>query len=146
MWERLVSPRGFLQLAAASTIAMFLVVTSGAFVRLTASGLGCDHWPRCGTAPFPTQGNEHAIIEFSNRMVALVGIAVALVTWLASRKVHGLSRLGRSSALVSIWEINNELWPARFKHPHVVLTANDRLPHAVCEYDVIEGRAYLTQL
>ena len=32
---------------------------------------------------------------------------------------------------MSIWEINNELWPARFKHPHVVLTANDRLPHAV---------------
>ena len=54
--------------------------------------------------------------------------------------------IGRSSAPVSIWEINNELWPARFKHPHVVLTANDRPPHAVCEYDVIEGRAYLTQL
>jgi hypothetical protein len=54
--------------------------------------------------------------------------------------------IGRSSAPVSIWEINNELWPARFKHPHVVLTANDRAPHAVCEYDVIEGRAYLTQL
>jgi len=28
----------------------------------------------------------------------------------------------------------------------VVLTANDRVGHAVCEYDVIEGRAYLTQL
>ena len=54
--------------------------------------------------------------------------------------------IGRSSASVSIWEINNELWPARFKHPHVVLTAKDRLPYAVCEYDVIEGRAYLTQL
>jgi hypothetical protein len=54
--------------------------------------------------------------------------------------------IGRSSAAVNIWEINNELWPARFKHPHVVLTASDRAPHAVCEYDVIEGRAYLTQL
>jgi hypothetical protein len=54
--------------------------------------------------------------------------------------------IGRSSAPVSIWEINNELWPARFKHPHVVLTAKDRLPYQVCEYDVIEGRAYVTQL
>jgi hypothetical protein len=53
--------------------------------------------------------------------------------------------IGRASAPVSIWEVNSELWPARFKHPHVVLTANDRAPHAVCEYDVIEGRAYLTQ-
>ncbi len=54
--------------------------------------------------------------------------------------------IGRSSAQVSIWEINNELWPARFKHPHVVLTAKERLPYQVCEYDVIEGRAYLAQL
>jgi hypothetical protein len=54
--------------------------------------------------------------------------------------------IGRATAQVSIWEINNELWPARFKHPHVVLTATERLPYQVCEYDVIEGRAYVTQL
>ena len=80
-------------------IAMFFVVTSGAFVRLTASGLGCDHWPRCGTAPFPTEGNQHAIIEFSNRLVAVVGIGFALATWLAARRVAGLSSLARWSAL-----------------------------------------------
>lgn len=78
---------------------MFFVVTSGAFVRLTASGLGCDHWPRCGTAPFPTAGNQHAIIEFSNRLVAVVGIALALATWLAARKLAGLSSLARWAAL-----------------------------------------------
>ena len=83
-------------------IAMFFVVTSGAFVRLTASGLGCDHWPRCGTAPFPTEGNQHAIIEFSNRLVAVVGIGFALATWLAARKVAGLSSLARWSALVAL--------------------------------------------
>jgi len=49
--------------------------------------------------------------------------------------------IGRTSAPVSIWEVNNELWPARFKHPHVVLTAEDQPPYRVCEYDVIEGRA-----
>jgi cytochrome c oxidase assembly protein subunit 15 len=88
-----------MHVAAVAAIAMFLVVTSGAFVRLTASGLGCDHWPRCGTAPFPTQGNKHAIIEFSNRLVALVGIALALLAWLASRRVAGLSGLARWCAL-----------------------------------------------
>jgi cytochrome c oxidase assembly protein subunit 15 len=92
-------PRGFQHLAVATMLAMFFVVASGAFVRLTASGLGCDHWPRCGTAPFPTAGNQHAIIEFSNRLVAIVGIAFALATWLASRKVAGLSSLARWSAL-----------------------------------------------
>ncbi len=81
---------------------MFFVVTSGAFVRLTASGLGCDHWPRCGTAPFPTAGNQHAIIEFSNRLVAVVGIGLALATWLAARKLAGLSALARWSALAAL--------------------------------------------
>ena len=99
MWGRAVTPRGFLHLAVAAMVSMYFVVTSGAFVRLTASGLGCDHWPRCGTAPFPTEGNQHAIIEFSNRLVAIVGIALAVATWLAARKLAGLSPLARRSAL-----------------------------------------------
>jgi hypothetical protein len=54
--------------------------------------------------------------------------------------------IGRKSAAVNLWEVDNALWPARFKHPHVVLTAKDGVPRPVCEYDVVEGRAYLTQL
>jgi cytochrome c oxidase assembly protein subunit 15 len=102
VWGRAVSRLGFLRLAVGSLTGMFLVVTSGAFVRLTASGLGCERWPRCGTAPFPTEGNQHAIIEFSNRLIAVIAIVLALVTWLASRKVDGLSRLARLSALGAV--------------------------------------------
>jgi len=40
-----LSARGFLRVAIASCVALFLVVTSGAFVRLTGSGLGCENWP-----------------------------------------------------------------------------------------------------
>ncbi len=95
---RVLSPSGFLRLATASCVALFVVVTSGAFVRLTGSGLGCENWPRCGDKPYPEQG-FHAFVEFGNRMVALVGIVLTLVTWLASRRVEGLSRLGRYAAL-----------------------------------------------
>jgi heme a synthase len=94
----LLSPGRFLGLASASCIALLLVVTSGAFVRLTGSGLGCENWPRCGDKPYPEQG-YHAFVEFGNRMVALVGIALTLVTWLASRRMVGLSRIGRGAAL-----------------------------------------------
>lgn len=97
---RAVSSGGFLRIAIASLVALFVVVTSGAFVRLTGSGLGCDNWPRCGDKPYPEQG-FHAFVEFGNRLVALVGIVLSLVTWLASRKVEGLSRLGRLSALAA---------------------------------------------
>jgi len=95
---RSVSAPTYLRLATASGVALFLVITSGAFVRLTGSGLGCENWPSCGDRPYPEQG-FHAFVEFGNRMVALVGILLTLLTWLASRRVHGLSRGGRWAAL-----------------------------------------------
>lgn len=95
---RSVSARTFLRIALASCLALFVVITSGAFVRLTGSGLGCENWPQCGDSPFPEQG-FHAWVEFGNRMVALVGIVLTLAAWIASRWTHGLSRWGRWSAL-----------------------------------------------
>ena len=93
-----ISPDRFLSIAVGSVAALGLVVTSGAFVRLTGSGLGCDNWPRCGDTPFPAK-DFHAMIEFGNRVVAVVGILAALVTWLASRRVDGLPRWVRRTAL-----------------------------------------------
>ncbi len=95
---REVGAERFLRLAVLSLTALYLVVASGAVVRLTASGLGCDNWPRCGDTPFPEKGG-HALIEFSNRMVALAAIGCALVAWLASRRVAGLPRWTRRVAL-----------------------------------------------
>ena len=97
---RAVSARRFLQLATVAVFTLWVVVTSGAVVRLTASGLGCDNWPRCGDKPFPERGG-HAAIEFGNRIVALVGIVLTLITWLAARRVAGLPRWVRNVALVT---------------------------------------------
>jgi cytochrome c oxidase assembly protein subunit 15 len=98
--RREVSPRRFVELATVAVFTLWVVVTSGAVVRLTASGLGCDNWPRCGNTPFPERGG-HAAIEFGNRLVALVGIALTLITWLACRRVDGLPRWVRRVALVT---------------------------------------------
>jgi cytochrome c oxidase assembly protein subunit 15 len=95
---RTISAGAFLRVAVASCGALFLVITSGAFVRLTGSGLGCENWPSCGDKPYPEQG-FHAFVEFGNRLVALVGILLTLAVWLASRRVPSLSRWGRWAAL-----------------------------------------------
>jgi cytochrome c oxidase assembly protein subunit 15 len=84
-----VSRARFQQLAALTVVALFVVVVSGAVVRLTDSGLGCDNWPSCGETPLPEQ-NFHAAVEFGNRMVALVGIIIAIVTAVASTRVRCL--------------------------------------------------------
>jgi cytochrome c oxidase assembly protein subunit 15 len=97
---RTLSPRAFLGLSLASCAALFVVVTSGAFVRLTGSGLGCENWPRCGDKPYPEQG-FHAWVEFGNRLVALTGLLLVLATWLGARKVVGLPRGVRLTALAA---------------------------------------------
>ena len=97
---RTLSPGAFLRLSLASCVGMLLVITSGAFVRLTGSGLGCENWPQCGDKPYPEQG-FHAFVEFGNRLVALVGLALTLLTWLGARRVVGLPRGVRIAALAA---------------------------------------------
>lgn len=82
-------------------LVFFIVIVSGSIVRLTASGLGCENWPSCGKAPFPTEAaTYHPIVEFVNRVVAAIGIALALYAWLVARRVKALSRTGRWSVLL----------------------------------------------
>jgi cytochrome c oxidase assembly protein subunit 15 len=56
-----------------------LVVTGGA-VRLTGSGLGCPTWPKCTDASYTTTDamGVHGAIEFGNRLLNFVLVAVAL--------------------------------------------------------------------
>ena len=51
--------------------ALVLIVFTGAVVRLTDSGLGCDTWPRCDGSIYPP-GQFHSVVEFGNRMVTIV--------------------------------------------------------------------------
>ena len=78
---------------------LWLIVGTGAAVRLTGSGLGCEHWPGCTAGdPFPSNG-YHSFIEFANRVVAFITIVVTLVAWLAARRTPGLLRGARLLAL-----------------------------------------------
>ena len=52
--------------------------------------------------------------------------------------------IGRSNVDVRIWDLTSERWPVRFKHPHLVLTLGSDAP--VCQYDVIEERAYVSEM
>jgi cytochrome c oxidase assembly protein subunit 15 len=80
---------------------LVVIVATGATVRLTASGLGCRHWPGCQPGdPLPENG-IHSYVEFSNRLVAALTIAVTLATWLAARLTPGIGRTVRRLALLT---------------------------------------------
>jgi cytochrome c oxidase assembly protein subunit 15 len=85
-----LAPAKFLALALAQLGALWLIVGTGAAVRLTDSGLGCRHWPGCEEGhPLPAK-DAHAFVEFGNRVVGGVTIAVTLLTWLAARRTRTL--------------------------------------------------------
>ncbi|MEP6909667.1 MAG: COX15/CtaA family protein [Actinomycetota bacterium] len=94
-----LAPARFLQLGVANAFGLWLIIGSGAAVRLTDSGLGCRHWPGCERGqPLPAR-DIHAFVEFGNRLVGGVVITLTLVTWLAARRTPGLLSWARKLAL-----------------------------------------------
>jgi heme a synthase len=84
------SDETFRRLALANVVMLILIVASGATLRLTGSGLGCEHWPGCQQHHFEPK-SFHSYIEFGNRVFAFFTILVTLATWIAARR--GLRRL-----------------------------------------------------
>jgi heme a synthase len=85
-----LSPAAFFRLVLVELGALWLIVATGAAVRLTDSGLGCRHWPGCEAGhPLPAK-DAHAFVEFGNRLVGGVTIALTLLAWLAARRTPGL--------------------------------------------------------
>ena len=75
-----LSPRTFRRLAVASVVALFVVITTGATVRLTGSGLGCEGWPGCAEGAIFPEKDYHAFVEFGNRVVSVFPILLSLAT------------------------------------------------------------------
>ncbi len=62
-----------------SLATLTLIIFTGAAVRLTGSGLGCQDWPRCNGRDFLPELSGHTLIEFGNRMVTgVVGLPCLL--------------------------------------------------------------------
>jgi cytochrome c oxidase assembly protein subunit 15 len=70
----------------ASIVANGVLVVTGGVVRLTGSGLGCPTWPRCTAESVTPHGaySVHSVIEFGNRMLTYVLVAVAIGTLVAA--------------------------------------------------------------
>ena len=56
-----------------------MIVVTGAAVRLTGSGLGCNDWPNCNDSDLVDVSSQHSAIEQINRLFTfVVGLAVVL--------------------------------------------------------------------
>lgn len=76
----------------ASLICNMGIIVTGAVVRLTGSGLGCSEWPKCTPETWTTTraAGIHGAIEFGNRMLTFVLVAVAIGAFIAAWRNRGL--------------------------------------------------------
>lgn len=73
-----LSPRRYRIATMTAMVFLFVIVVSGALVRLTGSGLGCEDWPNCNDTRFVDVSSKHAAIEQINRLfTGAVSAAVA---------------------------------------------------------------------
>lgn len=81
------------------------ITVSGALVRVTGSGLGCNTWPQCHEGSFvPVPGAAplvHQAIEFGNRLLTFVVSAAAIAVVVAVFKARRRGQV-KALALLSI--------------------------------------------
>ena len=65
----------FRAFAIAAAASLYVITITGALVRLTASGLGCDSWPGCQEGAFFPAEDHHGFIEFGNRVFGAIPIS-----------------------------------------------------------------------
>ncbi len=73
-----ISPQRYRAITIAALAALAVIIVTGAAVRLTNSGLGCDDWPNCSSERFVDVSSKHAAIEQVNRLFTGV-VAVAVI-------------------------------------------------------------------
>ncbi len=87
-WHRTVSPHRYRRVVAIAGTFLALIVLSGAAVRLTEAGLGCEDWPTCNDDRFLPEWELHGWIEFGNRLISgVVAVATIAAVLSAYRRV-----------------------------------------------------------
>jgi heme a synthase len=72
--------------AVVSLIMNIVIVVTGGLVRLSGSGLGCPTWPRCTEDSYVShpQLGIHGAIEFGTRLLTLVLVSAAALTFISA--------------------------------------------------------------
>jgi heme A synthase len=98
------------RLALAGVIANTVIMSTGAAVRLSASGLGCPDWPQCSTADVVASKNAgqtllNTWIEFGNRLLNFPLVIIAGLIFIAAWRFRpgGPGAPGNGSRRGFVW-------------------------------------------
>ena len=89
-----MSLRSYRRVVAVAFASLWIIIVTGALVRITGSGLGCVDWPACNESRFIDVSTGHAAIEQLNRLftgVVAASVAAAVLAGVRVRpRVPGL--------------------------------------------------------
>src|SRR3954471_4305702 len=72
-----VSRRAYQRITLVAAWSLAAIIVTGAFVRLSGSGLGCPDWPACEKNSLVAELSWHQMVEFVNRVITgIVSVAV----------------------------------------------------------------------
>ena len=99
------TPVSMRRLALAGVIADTVIMSTGAAVRLSASGLGCPDWPQCSTADIVASKNAgqtllNTWIEFGNRLLNFPLVIIAALIFIAAWRFRLAEPARRRRSLV----------------------------------------------
>jgi heme a synthase len=94
-----LSQKTFRNVCGVALGSLCVIVFTGALVRLTGSGLGCEDWPRCNETKFVDVSSGHTAIEQLNRL--FTGVVSASV--IASVLLAYISRPRRTDHILLAW-------------------------------------------
>ena len=120
-----ISQHRYRYITIGALVALAVSIVSGAAVRLTNSGLGCDDWPNCSNERFVDVSSKHAAIEQINRMfTGIVGIAVIAAVLGSFVRAGGRRRdLVRLSVLLVVGAYGLRCWQASAMRGNLILGA-----------------------
>lgn len=79
-----VTPEAYRRVVLIAGVMLAVIVVSGAAVRLTSSGLGCEDWPTCSADSFAPEWSFHGWVEFGNRLFTGIVSAAVIAAVLAA--------------------------------------------------------------
>jgi len=79
-----VSPRAYRRITLVAAWSVAAIIVTGAFVRLSGSGLGCPDWPACEKNRLVAELSWNPMVEFVNRVITGVVSIAVIVAVLAS--------------------------------------------------------------